>query len=123
MIAFLLRTVLLLASTLILSGVAGVTVFLLVFFLPTLIGQPEDSMLAWGWVTTVPAFILGWGVGIATFMILIRRLVAWRILASPHAPFDCKRPTRTFIFVATSLAIGAVFVVLPPIRDLAPELW
>lgn len=123
MIAFVLRTILLVACSLVLSGVAGVTIFLVVFFLPVLLGQPEESMLKWGWITTLPAAALGWVAGIVTFVILIRRLVVWRILASPQAPFDHERPTRTLMFVATSLAIGAAFVMLPPIRQLASEMW
>jgi hypothetical protein len=121
MIAFVLRTLLVIACALMLSGVVGIAIFILVFASPVLLGQSEDSMLFWGWITTVPAIVLGWVAGIAMFIGLMRRLAEWRILASPQAQFDSAQALRTLIFVVTSLAITAVLVMVPPIRDVVLE--
>jgi hypothetical protein len=38
---------------------AGVLACYLIFFLPVIFGQPMESMIGWGWITTLPAMAGG----------------------------------------------------------------
>jgi hypothetical protein len=118
-ITHLLTLIALTISALTLGVVAGFAVSLAVFFLPVLLGQPEESMAGWGWVTGIPAIILGPAAGIASVVYLFRGFGAWGLLASPGTPLTGPRRALVGAFIAIPL----VLVRFPEIGPRASTRW